>query len=171
MASHELGHILAAWLSGATIERIDLSPIGFSQTHLSDNPHPLLVVWAGPVVGALDALLAWALVDWWDRRDPIALLKPAIQFLAGFCLIANGVYIGVGWVDRIGDTGDMLRLGTPVAVMIGFGLACTGTGLALWHMLGPKLWLKQLNTRDAYVLAIASLAIVMVGFFANGLLR
>jgi hypothetical protein len=60
-----------------------------------------------------------------------------LQLFAGFCLIANGVYLGVGWIDNAGDAGDLLRRGTPVWVLVGFGLLASGGGLYLWHRLGP----------------------------------
>ena len=59
-----------------------------------------------------------------------------LRFFAGFCLLANGVYIGVGWLWRAGDTGDMIRLGTPPWVMIAFGIVAVAVGLASWHTLG-----------------------------------
>jgi len=171
MASHEAGHVIATLLSGGRIARIDLSPLAFSQTHLSVNPHPLFVVWAGPVMGVVDPVLAWLVAVMLRRRDDMARFEPAFAFLAGFCLIANGVYLGLGWVDRVGDTGEMMRLGTPVAVMIAFGVVCVGLGLALWHRLGSFFGLKNLSTADAKHLLFASIAVLLFGFLLAGLLR
>lgn len=61
-----------------------------------------------------------------------------VQFWAGFCLIANGAYLGVGWTMRAGDAGDLLRHGTPVGVMVLFGAVAFSAGLALWHLLGKR---------------------------------
>src|SRR5207237_428557 len=99
-----------------------------SQTIVWPNPHELLVVWGGPFWGALLPVIACAIVRPTRRRVPQWLL-----FFAGFCLIANGAYIGVGWIRRAGDTGDMLRLGTPLWVMMIFGVGCVAGGLAMWH--------------------------------------
>ena len=68
-------------------------------------------------------------------RDGQPLADP--QLFAGFCLVANGAYIGVGWSLEAGDAADLLRMGTPVWLMIAFGLTASAGGLWLWHTLGP----------------------------------
>jgi len=164
MAIHEAGHVLAALLTAGRIEHIQLSPISLSQTHLSHNPQPLWVVWAGPIVGILLPIIAWLGITLWTKwRNPLRSAGP-ITFVAGLCLIANGAYLGLGWIDRIGDAGDMLRLGTPVYLMITFGVLSTAGGLAMWHTLGPALGLKQLTPQDARHLAAASLLVIAIGF-------
>src|SRR5919197_5314412 len=45
MAVHEAGHVAAARLTGGTVSKVVL--------HLSHNPHPLVVAWAGPVLATL----------------------------------------------------------------------------------------------------------------------
>ena len=58
------------------------------------------------------------------------------QFFAGFCLIANGAYLGVGSFIRAGDAGDLFRYGTPQWLLIAFGVVTMSGGLYLWHRLG-----------------------------------
>ena len=58
------------------------------------------------------------------------------RFFAGFCLIANGAYIAVGSFDRVGDAGEMLRLGSPIGALWAFGLLTAPAGLWLWHKQG-----------------------------------
>ena len=164
MASHESGHLLAALATGGRIDRLDLSPIGLSQTHLAHNPRTLVVAWAGPVVGVLDPLLAWLLVVWMRRRSQPIVEEPVITFLAGMCLIANGAYLGLGWIDRIGDAGQMMRLGTPIALMIGVGIVCVAIGLLLWHRMGNGLRLSQLTGKNTRRLIVGSLFILAAGF-------
>lgn len=171
MASHEAGHVIAGLLTGGRIDAVKLSPIGFSQTVLSRNPMPLVVAWAGPLFGALDAGLAWALAVWMGRRGESVVLVKLVGCLAGFCLLANGVYIGVGWIDRVGDTHEMMRHGTPVWAMVGYGFLCCALGLAIWSTLGPWLGLKQLVKNAAKPLAFGSLAIVAIGFVIDAMLR
>jgi mannose/fructose/N-acetylgalactosamine-specific phosphotransferase system component IIC len=131
MAVHEAGHVLHARLSGATVPAVSVPLAGFSITELSTNPHPHFVAWGGPVWGSMLPVLAWAML--WRKRWPGWRIA---QFFAGFCLIANGVYLGVGWVTGAGDAGDIVSHGTPVAVLVGFGVVVAGAGLLLWHLLG-----------------------------------
>lgn len=128
LALHEAGHVLHAWGSGGRVVRVSLPLLGFSQTIVHPNPHELFVVWGGPAWGSLLPLIACAIVRAAWRNVPAPL-----RFFAGFCLIANGAYLGVGWTTAAGDAGDLVRLGTPVPVLIGFGVACTAAGLWMWH--------------------------------------
>jgi hypothetical protein len=63
------------------------------------------------------------------------LLSRSLFFFAGFCLIANGLYIGVGSFEAIGDAGDMLRHGSPRWTLILFGAVSALFGLWVWHCL------------------------------------
>ena len=130
MAVHELGHVLGCCLSGATIEAVVLWPWTISETVRSGSAAPLLDTWAGPLFGAgLPVVLWWAL-----RRRPFD-LRTWVGGWAGFCLVANGVYLGVGWLDQVGDAGDLLRLGMPAYVLALSGAVLVAAGLALWHVL------------------------------------
>ena len=51
------------------------------------------------------------------------------RFFAGFCLIANGVYLGIGAFQGDGDAGDLLRMGTPKWCLWLFGLIAVPLGL------------------------------------------
>src|SRR5437879_2266857 len=97
-AVHEFGHVLGAWLTGGRVARVVLHPFTISRTDLADNPKPLVVVWAGPVVGVAIPVLLWAAAA--AARRPGAFV---LRFFAGFCLLANGLYIGVGSFNRVGD--------------------------------------------------------------------
>src|SRR5690606_29141585 len=104
-----LGHVLAAWSSGGRVAKVVLHPLAISRTDVAPNPHPLVVVWCGPLVGALLPLVLWGVLAFF--RHPAT---PYARFFAGFCLIANGLYIGAGSFDGVGDAGEMLREGTPM---------------------------------------------------------
>lgn len=135
MAVHEAGHVLHAWLSGGVVDRVSVPPLGFSQTFYAVNPRPGFVAWGGAVWGCLIPLVTLGGVTFARRRVPRA-LRQWLQFFAGFCLVANGVYLGAGWTTRAGDAGDLLDHGTPAAALVAFGLTATGAGLYLWHRLG-----------------------------------
>lgn len=135
MAVHEAGHVLHAWASGGVVERISIPLLGFSQTFYSVNPRPGFVAWGGPVWGSVIPLVLLAGVR--VARLPER-VRRAVQWFAGFCLIANGAYLGVGWTTRTGDTGELLRYGTPPAALIAFGVVAAVAGLYLWHRLGVR---------------------------------
>lgn len=82
-------------------------------------------------MGAMLPILAWLLATRMKWRA-----SPWLGFFAGFCLLANGGYIGLGGFDRIGDAGDLLDHGSPKELLWGFGLTCCVFGIWLWHLLG-----------------------------------
>lgn len=158
-AAHELGHIVGAWLSGGKVAEVGLHPARLSYTRLAENPSPRLVVWMGPLVGVALPLVAFAIVRW--TRLPGWYL---LQFFAGFCLVANGAYLAFGSFNRIGDAGDLLQHGTPIALLWLFGLITIPLGLWLWNGLGPSFGLGpscgQINRSAAYV--VLALVVVII---------
>jgi hypothetical protein len=135
MCVHEAGHVLHAWASGGTVAAVRVPLLGFSITEFSANPHPHFVAWGGAIGGSVLPLIVWLAfaARRWRGRGPV-------QFFAGFCLVANGLYLAVGWTARAGDAGDLRRYGTPVWVMVVAGGVAAGAGLYLWHRLGAAGW-------------------------------
>lgn len=128
---HELGHVLAVVASGGTIAQVVLHPLMISRTDVQPNPSPALVVWAGPLVGILVPALVWGLARW---------MKAAVAYLlrcwCGFCLIANGAYVGAGVVLPAGDAQTMLQTGSPAWLLLLFGALTVPAGLWCWHNQG-----------------------------------
>jgi hypothetical protein len=149
-AVHELGHVLGAAATGGTVERVVLHPLTISRTDVSPNPCPLMVVWAGPVVGVI---LPFGLL--FAAKGSKFQWTYLVQFFAGFCLIANGAYIGVDSLVRGGDGGDMLRHGSPIWCLCLFGIVAFPLGLYLWNGLGPHFGLGaaggKVERRAAYI--------------------
>jgi hypothetical protein len=83
-AMHELGHVLGAMATGAEVTRVELSQWTISRTDVVNNTRPLVVAWAGPIVGVLFPLIAW-------HAASVARLSFTfvLRFFAGFCLVAN----------------------------------------------------------------------------------
>lgn len=166
-AIHETGHVLGTWLTGGQVARVVLHPLTISRTDLAHNPSPLIVVWAGPLFGCLMPLVLWLLA--------FALKFPGrdlLRFFAGFCLIANGAYIGGGSFDRVGDCGEMLRHGSPIWLLWLFGAMAVPTGLALWHRLGPSFGLGEargrVSRKAAYTALVCFLLLAILGFIVDG---
>ena len=133
MAVHEAGHVLHARVSGGVVERVSIPLVGFSLTSDAVNPRPGFVAWGGAVWGCVIPLVLLAVLV----RAPRA-IRSGAQFFAGFCLIANGVYVGVGWTTGAGDAGELRQHGTPVWSLVVFGIVATALGLFLWHLLGVR---------------------------------
>jgi hypothetical protein len=160
MAVHELGHVIGGVIGGGRVLLVRLPLLGFSET-VVDTPRPLVERAAGPVVGALLPVAGWGvmqLLQWPGRM--------LARWFAGFCLIANGAYLGVGWIIRAGDAGDLMFLGAPVAALIAFGMLTTALGLLLWHNSGRAFGLGDKPTpvspRAALGSTLLLLAIVTV---------
>jgi hypothetical protein len=153
---HELGHVIGAVLSGGKVTQVVLLPWTFSRTDVGPNPHPLAVAWAGPVLGALLPLCALLVAR--ALRAPGPYL---FRFFAGFCLIANGEYIGVGSFQGLADAGDMLRYGSPQWSLIAFGLLTVPPGLYMWNRLGPHFGFGEAKGSVSRPAAMVSLALLL----------
>lgn len=133
MIVHEFGHVLGAWATGGRVERVVLEFFAFSRTDVSPNPHPLIVVWAGPLIGVLLPLLAWR-----ANRGVRRTRDLVVRFWAGFCPIANGAYIGGGSFGHVGDAEEMLMLGSPKWTLLAFGIVAVLGGMWVWNGLGTR---------------------------------
>ena len=160
MALHELGHVIAGLATGGSVTKVVVHPLAISRTDVSPDPNPLATVWAGPVVGVVLPLLVWSVF----RKFKIAGDYLA-RFFAGFCLIANGSYIGIGSFENIGDAGDMIKHGSPVWALWLFGLITVSIGFLVWHRLGPKFGLGEADGEVDEWAAYVSLAMFTVLYF------
>ncbi|QDU48323.1 M50 family metallopeptidase [Gimesia panareensis] len=167
MGVHESGHVLGGLLTGGEVARVVLHPLAISRTDLAVNPHPAIVVWAGPLIGVLLPLCLWIAARLW--KWPQAAL---VQFFAGFCLIANGAYIAGGALEGIGDCGVMRQTGSPLWLLWSFGLVTIPAGFWLWHRLGSlRDWWQhpeRTTEQSAWImlLAVMTLVVLMVCFSA-----
>lgn len=138
---HELGHMLAAVLTGGRVAGWSLKPWGISRTEVAPNPHPLAVAWGGALLGvAVPAALAIATRALNSRPAAVA------WFFAGFCLLANGAYLACGTLDKVGDVRDLLRHGAATWQLWLFGLLAMLAGLWLWHRLFERIPFRQAAT-------------------------
>jgi hypothetical protein len=163
-AVHEAGHVLGARLTGGRVAQVVLHPLTLSRTVLADNPSPLAVVWAGPLFGVLAPLALWAAAA--GCRLPRSFV---LRFFAGFCLIANGAYIGLGSFGGVGDCGEMLRHGSPMWHLWLFGAVTMPAGLWLWHRQGEHFGLGHARGRVDARAAYGSL-VVLTGLLVLALI-
>jgi hypothetical protein len=144
MPIHELGHVLHALLSGGRVEHVEFGLLEFSRTDVSVNPHPQFVAWGGPLWGSAIPLIIYAIIVAARSR-----FHRLCCFFAGFCLIVNGGYIGLGWIDRVGDAGTLLRHGAPVWSLVVSGWLALLGGLYLWHRMGPHFGFVRLKRANS----------------------
>ena len=168
MVVHELGHMLAAWATGGTVTNVVLHPLAFSRTDVSPDPHPLIVVWAGPMVGSLLPVAAWGIATW--AKCPGVYL---LRFFAGSCLLISGAYVGIGSFDEVGDTFEMMLYGSPQWSLWLFGAITMPAGIALWNGLGPSFGLGhargKVSRAAAYVSLTLLVAVVTIELVLTGL--
>jgi hypothetical protein len=161
MAVHELGHVVNALLSGGTVERVVLGPLEISRTEVNPNPHPLFVAWGGAIWGTLIPLGLLGAV-----RLAAKEFTYLAAFVAGFCCLANGLYLAAGSLTGAGDAGDLLRGGAAGWQLWLFGVPTSLLGLWLWNGLGPHFGLGpsngQVDARVVVRLAIALAVLVLL---------
>jgi hypothetical protein len=117
--THECGHIACGWLGGGTLREADIAPWGLPHSHFEPDPHPLLTLWGGPVLGVLvpPAVAAVGRRRW-------------LWFIAHFCVLANGSYLAVAWLtgERHLDTPRLLHAGAHPVTIVAYCLLTVGAG-------------------------------------------
>ncbi len=109
--SHELGHVIGGTASGAVLSALEIRPWQLPYTLFASDPNPQVTLWAGPIIGgAVPLLLA------------VCTGKSMIWFIAWFCVLANAVYLLVGYFsgDAQLDSTKILAAGTPTIVLLLF---------------------------------------------------
>jgi hypothetical protein len=166
-AVHELGHVLGAWATGAKVTRVVLTPTTISRTDVANNSSPLTVAWAGPILGSAMPLFLWLAAQ--TIRAPGAFL---LRFFAGFCLLANGLYIGIGSFARVGDCGEILRHGSAPWLLWLFGAITAPSGLLLWHHQGSSFGFGaahgQVSHAATHLSVAICLALLLLAVFVGG---
>jgi hypothetical protein len=147
------------------VQYVVLHPLAISYTHPGENPHPLVVAWGGAIWGCALPLAMLAIVRVVAR--PFAYLA---TFFAGFCLIANGAYLGADALLRGGDGRELVGAGSPPWLLVMVGLAAVAGGLWLWNGLGPHFGLGPAHGRvDRRVAVGAFIAWIVVVVLEVGL--
>jgi hypothetical protein len=159
-AIHEAGHVLAAKLTGGRVTNVVLHPLTISRTELAENPHALVVCWAGPLLGVFGPLALWLIAVACRLGGAFVL-----RFFAAFCLVANGLYIGLGWLLTATDAADLVKIGEPHWRLWLFAGIAVPTGFALWNGQGGQFGIgPNAKPVDPRVMATtcAALAVLVV---------
>jgi hypothetical protein len=167
MLVHEAGHVLGAVCTGGAVREVVWHPTVISRTDVEPNPHPLVEVSAGPLIGSLIPLalaIAARLISW--RMNYL------LWGVAGFCLIANGVYIGLGALHPVGDAKKLLALGTPPWLMAILGTATAVGGFWIWHRVSVSFGFGRVRSpisgRQVVMTFVAATLLTALGFvFGN----
>jgi|JI10StandDraft_1071094.scaffolds.fasta_scaffold06383_5 hypothetical protein len=101
---HEWGHIIGGYLSGGKLIALDVWPWHLPYSIFEPDPHPLVTLWSGLLVGIVAPFLLALLI----RTD-------SAWFVSHFCWLANGSYIALAWISRDSylDTTKLLEYGAP----------------------------------------------------------
>lgn len=162
-AVHEFGHICGAWGTGGKIVMVDLFPLRISHTFVQPNPVPLVVVWSGPIVGVLLPLAVWLMSWFWGLR-----VCHQFRFFAGFCLVANGAYLGSVAFSPVGDARDLMHLGRSAVNLLLFAAISLPTGFLLWNGLGPAFGIgphaQPISHREAFGMLLALVLLLTIEF-------
>jgi hypothetical protein len=124
VTAHELGHLVGGWASGGTLLHSDLRPWRLPYSMFEPDPHPLVTLWAGPLLGImLPGAFAWLI-----RR-------PSTFFIASFCLLANGCYLLIAWItgDRWLDTSRLFAAGASSFSVIAYCVLTVIPGYVLFR--------------------------------------
>lgn len=140
-ALHELGHVLAAWMTGGRVQALHLHPFTTSYTNISPDPSPLLTHAAGVTLGPLAGLACIALGRRFEGTYAVPLYTTGVATFA-----TSGIYLVVGTLTGAGDARVLLDLGMPA-----LGLLLAGGALvaAAFRLALPVVSLLGLSPGDS----------------------
>jgi hypothetical protein len=131
LITHETGHVVGGWLSGGRLVSAELRPWHLPYSIFAPDPRPLVTLWAGLISGVLAPLLF-----------ALAIRKNWTRLMAGFCLLANGFYIAIGWWsgDPYLDTTKLLEHGAHPISLTAYCAATIVCGYYLFRSACVEIW-------------------------------
>ena len=149
LLTHELGHVVAAMITGGTVIAVELRPGWLPHTLVDPNPQPSFVLWGGFLSGWIVPQMtapAW--------RIRAGFVGPVLRAWAAFCLLAGGVYLAFGGAERLTDSGQLLANDWPLAPLIAVGVAISVIGYARsrgsWIAIAQHVEAKPMTWRLAF---------------------
>jgi hypothetical protein len=116
---HELGHIVCGLAFGGSLSSAYVWPWHLPYSIFDPDPHPLLTLWGGPILGVVFPLMT-----------AVAVRRNWMWFVASFCALANGAYLATAWIsgDSYLDTSKLLEHGAHPATIALYCVVCLGFG-------------------------------------------
>lgn len=137
--THEVGHLLGGYIGGAKIVGADLRPWRLPYSFHEPDPHPLLTLWCGPLFGVVAPAISLFVVR-----------NQSTLFIASFCWLANGLYIGAGYFVNESQL-DTPRLIAAGASTWSIGLySCLTIGLGYWVFRKSVLTMFESSSPSAH---------------------
>jgi hypothetical protein len=122
LTTHELGHLFGGWMSGGVLKDYELRPWRLPYSIFDPDPHPLVTLWCGPILGVLLPVCS-----------ALMLRRRWAWFIADFCVLANGLYLAGAWLsgEPFLDTTQLLTKGAfPASIVVYCALTI---GIGYWR--------------------------------------
>jgi|GEM_PF-1182897 len=142
LLTHEIGHFIAAEMTGGEVMATNLLPWVLPYTLVEPNPSPQVVAWGGMLSGTLIPLVAWLATR---AARPNWSLFP--WGLLGGCWLANGCYLAVAGGESLTDTGVLLSLGWPSVLLVTIGIVIAIPGYLIARQ-ACRTWNAQWRAGD-----------------------
>jgi hypothetical protein len=161
--AHELGHALNVIATGGEFNFIEISPFSWSYAHFSSNPEPMATSWGGFLWETVFGVSVFFVL--WIAKSRLSLFG---VMLAIACLAGTGIYMLIGAVLLIGDSGSLIARGTPPLNLIVIGsilvVLVVPLVLPLGALLGVGRGKNKLTTTMVVFSPIAIYLLAMLGF-------
>lgn len=135
---HELGHALAAWMTGGQVSGIVVHPFNWSFCY-AVSPYPLFLTAAGVMFSSLAGVLIFVCLIRWPKPFLLPLL-----LIGPLTLINNGDYMLMDLIVQSGgDACSLAAMGISPAVIVPGALFLLLAGFALAVILIRKIGLLE----------------------------
>ncbi|MCA9240175.1 MAG: M50 family metallopeptidase [Planctomycetales bacterium] len=126
LLTHEIGHVVAAVVTGEKITYVNIYPGQMPTTLVAGSPSAA-ILWAGVLSGWLTpSLIALGL-------SQVQRFRTLLWCWVGFCWAAGGLYLALGGIETLTDTSQLVRIGTPLWLLIAVGSGATIAGYATFR--------------------------------------
>jgi hypothetical protein len=159
MVVHEVGHAITLTATGGELGSIEISPFSWSWARYRFNPEPMATSWGGflwqTICGLAVFCLLWITASRWSFFGGM---------FAVISLAAAGIYMLMGAILNIGDSGALMRMGVSPAVLIAIAAVLLLLMLPFTITLGPLLNVGKGKT--PFIATVATLSPILLYLLA-----